>query len=366
MSFSINLGAWNSVFAVPSALVDKHIRLAGSVQLKVLLWVLRHAGENFDAADISAALGANTADVSDAMRYWIETGLIAESADENKKDEVLVPPEESVAAEPDFPIPAVAVPTVSSAPAAKMVQAVKEVTQVQVKEPAEEKPTPARTHRIEKPGGAFIADRISQSPEIGFLMQEAQQILGRMISPGLTSSLLMMHDDYGLPVDVIMMLLQYVKCNGKDNTHYIEAVAKNWVNDGIFTHEKAEEKLRQLDELAKAWRVVEKTLGINHRSPSAKEEQQVNRWMLEWKFGSDMIREAYERCVNATGKMSMSYMNTILERWHNANITTTKEAAAEYTDKTVRKKDKKEPERRSTYDIDEYERMSVLDTLDKE
>jgi len=349
MSFSINLGAWNSVFAVPSALVDKHIKLAGSVQLKVLLWVLRHAGENFDSADISAALGANTADVNDAMRYWIETGLIGESA--TNEDEVLLPAaQESVAQSSPFTPPAATATTVAQPMPSK-----EELTQTSATQ---------HVHRLQKPDGVFVAERMLQSEEIGFLMQESQQILGRPISPALSSTLLMIHDDYGLPVDVIIMLLQYVKGNGKDNTHYIEAVAKNWVNDGIFTHEKAEDKLRQLDEVAKAWRVVENTVGISHRSPSAKEEQQTNRWMLEWKFRADMVREAYERCVNATGKLSMSYMNTILERWHKNNITTTKEAAMEQSDKTATHK--KEKERQTSYDIDEYERMSVLDTLGKE
>lgn len=347
MSFSINLGAWNSVFAVPSALVDRHIKLAGSMQLKVLLWVLRHAGENFNASDISAALGASTADVNDAMRYWIETGLVGERAeDENEQflpaEQNPATPQTNVAAVPQKAVVSSALP----APA---------------KEEATAEPVAQRVHRIQKPDGAFVAERMLQSEEIGFLMQESQQILGRPISPALSSTLLMLHDDYGLPVDVIIMLLQYVKSNGKDNTHYIEAVAKNWVNDGIFTHEKAEDKLRQLDELAKAWRVVENTVGISHRSPSSKEEQLTNRWMLEWKFSKDMVREAYERCVNATGKLSMNYMNTILERWQKNNITTTKEAAMEQSEKSaVRRKEK---ERQSTYDIDEYERMSVLDTL---
>ena len=43
MSYSINLGSWQSIFAVPSDVVDKHLKLAGGAQLKVLLWVLRHA-----------------------------------------------------------------------------------------------------------------------------------------------------------------------------------------------------------------------------------------------------------------------------------------------------------------------------------
>ena len=53
MSFSINLGAWNSVFAVPCSLVDQHIKLAGALQLKVLLWVLRHAGESLTVEGIA-------------------------------------------------------------------------------------------------------------------------------------------------------------------------------------------------------------------------------------------------------------------------------------------------------------------------
>lgn len=82
--------------------------------------------------------------------------------------------------------------------------------------------------RMKKPDGVYIAQRIAQCAEVGFLMQEAQQILGRAISPALSSTLLMIHDDYGLPVEVIIMLLMYVKSIHKDNTSYIEAVAKNW------------------------------------------------------------------------------------------------------------------------------------------
>ena len=37
MEYKLNLGSWNSVFAVPSDIVDKHLKLAGAVQLKVLL-----------------------------------------------------------------------------------------------------------------------------------------------------------------------------------------------------------------------------------------------------------------------------------------------------------------------------------------
>ena len=61
----------------------------------------------------------------------------------------------------------------------------------------------------------------------------------------------------------------------KDNTSYIEAVAKNWAEEEINTHEKADVKLNQLSLIAKSWRCIEQVLGINHRSPSAKKKSNI-------------------------------------------------------------------------------------------
>ena len=37
MSMKINLGAWNSIFAVPSSVVDEGLKFSDGVKLKVLL-----------------------------------------------------------------------------------------------------------------------------------------------------------------------------------------------------------------------------------------------------------------------------------------------------------------------------------------
>ena len=44
MSINIDLGAWNSIFAVPSKVVDEGLKFSDGVKLKVLLFVLRNAG----------------------------------------------------------------------------------------------------------------------------------------------------------------------------------------------------------------------------------------------------------------------------------------------------------------------------------
>ncbi|MBW7572034.1 DnaD domain protein [Caproiciproducens faecalis] len=337
MSYSINLGDWNSVFAVPCSVVDKHIKLAGSVQLKVLLWELRHAGENIEAAEIAKALCIDKADVADAMLYWQQTGLFCQKGQELTPAEKEAAPEAPAAEEP--------------AP-----------------EPENPEPAPAeRPHKLlsrpQKPDNVFVAKRIGESTEIACLMQEAEQILGRLISNGDSAMLLMLHDDFGLPADVIIMLLQYVVSIGKANTRYIEKVAMNWADEEIFTHEKAEEKLRRLDESQKAWRVVEQATGIPHRAPSTKEQAFASVWVTQWKFDLPLIHEAYERSVDNTGKFSIHYMNKILERWNREQISTLEQAQKDKEERAAARKSVKP--QKTSYDIAEYERSSVFDNFDR-
>ena len=340
MSFSINLGAWNSVFAVPCSVVDDDLKLAGSVQLKVLLWVLRHAGEPFEAEDIAGALGIDRADVGDAMLYWQETGLISGEGN-------------------------------ALSPAGKESTAKAAPFQPEKQEHAEEEEKPKHVlSRPQKPDSEFVAKRISESEEIACLMESAQEILGRLISEGDSATLLMIHDDFGLPSNVIIMLMQYAVSIGKSNMRYIEKVAVNWADEDINTLEKAEERLRLLSEKQKAWRTVESAIGISHRTPSKREETFAPVWVNEWKFSPDMIREAYDRTIDGAGKYQTAYMNSILERWHEAGITTPKQAADDQMERvsTHSKSGKShgaktEKQKEYTFDIDEYDRTSIYDIM---
>ncbi|QNK40700.1 DnaD domain protein [Caproicibacter fermentans] len=332
MSYTVNLGAWNSVFAVPCSVVDKYLKLAGSVQLKVLLWILRHAGDPFEARDVAAALGIDRADVGDALLYWQEAGLFP--ADQQTKPET-EPPDAKAPEKPEQP-------------------------------PAEpHSPGTARRvlSRPQKPDSEFVAKRVEESTEISCLMQSAQQVLGRLISGGESATLLMIHDEFGLPSDVIIMLLQYTASISKANMRYIEKMAMNWADEEINTHEKAEEKLRRLTECRQAWRKVEQAVGIPHRAPSTKEEAFADLWVTQWKFSADMIREAYDRAVDATGKFSASYMNRILERWKKANISTVLQAEREKMERAAARKGGKSSS--LSQDLDDFERSGVFDNFDR-
>ena len=68
MSVKINLGAWSSVFAVPSKIVDEGLKFSDGVKLKVLLYVLRNADRELDLQTISKATGVNVTD--HVTRTW--------------------------------------------------------------------------------------------------------------------------------------------------------------------------------------------------------------------------------------------------------------------------------------------------------
>lgn len=293
MDLRLNYEKWDGAFAVPARLVEEELRLAGALQLKVLLWLLKNGCEKHTAADLSAALGVSSADIADALAYWQLKGYL--------KPIGVNEPETLAAFEPEIPI-----------------------QELEPIEPPKEKKLPAEPapRRTPRPDPAFITKRIDESEELAFLMQEAQVTLGKALSPGLSSTLISAYDDLGLPADVILMILQYAKMHGRTSTSYIESVARNWAEEEIFSVEQADRKLRKLDEREKAWRRVQDLFRIERRHPSKAEEAFCDTWINEWKMSDALILEAYDRCVNATGKMNFKYISKVLDGFHQSGVKT--------------------------------------------
>ena len=77
MEYKINPMAFTGIFPVPNSLVDENIRLASVVQLKVLLFILRHGNDGMAETELIAeALSLEGDDVKDAMIFWGERGLL--------------------------------------------------------------------------------------------------------------------------------------------------------------------------------------------------------------------------------------------------------------------------------------------------
>lgn len=322
MEYTLQMGLWNSVFAVPTVLVDRYLKLAGKEQLQVLLWMLRHPGEAVSTEELSAELGLDQDSVLDAVEYWVQEGLLL-----GKEGQLTPAPVE----DSPCPVPSVSAPS-----------------------PKEPNTLPPKK-RLLKPDTQHLTARMGESPEIRFLMQEAETTFGKTISPAMAATLLTVCDDYGLPVEVVVMLIHYAKEVGKTGTSYIDSVARDWAQSGIFTLEAAENKLQDLDQRRQAWAKVQSAAGLPRRSPSKKEEEAAFRWVWQWKFTREMLSAAYERCVDNTGKFNVSYIDKILEGWHKNGVRNLQELEA------LDAKKKEDRENAKTYDIEELEKMSFFD-----
>ena len=279
MSYKMNAAVWNGVFVVPNTVVDEHIKKAGGQQVKVLLFLLRHNSESLDARAVARGTGMDVADVKDAMQYWKEVGIVYEDGE--------VPPE------------------------------------VKAAEAATEKlkalPDVAPTYDQ-------VAARTLEDANLRALFNEVQIKLGRTIGYGDQSQLLMMLDYYGLPMEVILTIVEYCTSLGKGNIRYISAVAKDWAEQEINTLERADEYLRERKKDEKLWKKFESMFTTNVPGYTEKRFELLKKWHVENKQSLELIYYAYEITMERTNKVSFPYMNSILESWKAEKIKTLQEA----------------------------------------
>ena len=297
MNYKINPLAFTGIFAVPTAVVDDNLRLTSALQLKTLLYMLRHATDvNISLADISRATGYDEADIDDALIFWTERGLLI------KGDSAPTPPVTVKAQEPAPAAPAVPAPTVNPAP----VQTVKKVEEIPVTKPSHEQ----------------VATRLNESEELRLLFAEAQNILGKTVGYDGQSTLIMMHDSYGLPVEVILMAIEYNKNKGKTGFAAISKTGREWSELEIDSIEGAIEYIEQHTVVDETWNKLRSMTEITNKNPTQKQKRFLTAWVKEYGFNTDMIYFAYEESVDNTGKVSFEYMDKVLSSWHKNGVKT--------------------------------------------
>ena len=282
---------WNAsllrhVFILPEEVADKHLRLAGAVQLKVLLWLSRHGGAYEDEA-CSRAVGESVPDCRDALRYWVDAGVLAGSD--------------------GVPVAAAPAPTKAVEPRSK---------------------APVARPRAVKPQMPEVIARRDSSPEFAYLLDEVSARLGRPLSPGDMETLLYLCDTAGLPTGVILMVVGYAVSASRLTMRYIEKIALDWADRDILTIAAAEEHLCQLERSQQALKHVQTVCGLDKPPSGAAAFAAAEKWVYDWGTSDDVLRQAYEICREKTGKFQTAYMNRILDNWREQGADTAEKIEA--------------------------------------
>lgn len=162
----------------------------------------------------------------------------------------------------------------------------------------------------------------SVNHEIDFLFKSAEKSLGRLLSDSDMQMLYSFVDWLGMPAEVVSMMVQYLVSIGKTGKKYMETVAMEWADQGIFTFELAEERIAMLEKRQSEEFKVRGILGIYDRALSQTEKKYITLWIDEYKMPEELIRVAYDKTVLACGKLSWAYMNKILKDWADKGIRT--------------------------------------------
>lgn len=273
MTYNINTAVFGNTFAIPSAVADKHLKTATHIQLKVLLYFMRNISEGIDPQKISDALNFPLSETEDALTFWQQCGiLLCESPTEPEQKTI----------------------TINST----------------------------------MPTRADVIKRGLEDEHLMFLLREAQLKFGRNLKQNESSLLVSLYDDYAMDASVILLLLEYTVREGKCNLSFIKKTATKWLSAGVETVLDAEKIITDTAKQNLAWQVIQNVFGIEKRNPSERESQLSNLWINEWKISADMLKAAYDACVDSKTKLSIPYVAKIIESWHKDGITTPEQLSA--------------------------------------
>ena len=302
MNYTLNMTVLGNTFVVPSIVTDKFLKIATESQLKVLLVFMRNISEGIDAAKISDTLSLPVSEVEDALLFWSQCGVL--NSEQPKE------------AEPKRV-------TINSA----------------------------------LPSRADVIRRGLEDPNLMFLLREAQLKFGRNLKQNESQLIVSLYDDYGMKISVILFLLGYAAREGKCNLSFVKKTAAAWLSCGVDTVEDADRLIAEEAKQNLAWSIVQKAFGIERRNPSTKELEYSNLWINEWKISADLLKAAYDVCVDNKTKLSMSYIAKILENWHKDGITSPEQIKNKNVGDGTSTSRSKDKSNYAGYNLDQYEKM---------
>lgn len=297
MTYTLNTTIFANTFAVPSVVADKYLKIATESQLKVLLYFMRNISEGINAAKIASVLSISADEVEDALIFWSQCDIL-------------------VSKQPKAP----------------------DTKQVIINSAL--------------PSRADVIKRGLEDENLMFLLREAQLKFGRNLKQNESQLLVALYDDYGMEISVILFLLGYAAREGKCNLAFVKKTATDWMEHGVETVIDAERIIAESAKQNLAWGIVQNAFGIESRKPSTKELEYSNLWVNEWRISTELLKSAYDACIDSKTKLSIPYIAKIIESWHKEGITSSDD---------VKLKTKPAATKRVNdyggYDLDKYEQM---------
>lgn len=252
-------------------------------QLTVLLWLASDASLTEKPLQLARLAGVTAKELDGILSFWKSCGVLSEG------EETAVP----------------------AAAAAK-----------QAPSPADRKEKPLqRADELPTYTQDELSDMMEARQSLRVLADESQRILGKMFNPMELNVLFGMVDYLNLDEEYILLLLAHCKRMGKTGMRPIERYAVSLVDQGITDSAMLVEKLQTVEAARTLEGRVRSLFGMSARAFTQKERKFLEAW-VSYGYDESVIELAYEITANTTGKASLPYAHSILERWHTEGLNT--------------------------------------------
>ncbi len=196
------------------------------------------------------------------------------------------------------------------------------------------------------------AEVIRNAPELPDVINMCQQIIGKIFTPAEISIVAGLYDHLGVDGEYIATLFAYCRDNGKRSIRYIEKTAINLFDEGIDNTQALSAYIKRKEDFADSLNQLRKLLGTGSRELTTKEKKSFECWLDTWKFDIPVITRAFEITVDKIKEPNLSYMNKVLENWHNSGLHTLE--AVEASLETYKKNKAEAEARASGFETDEF------------
>ena len=311
---SLTSSKFTNCIILPNVFIDEYMPSANGSYVKVYLYLVRcmqNLQSDITIPAIADKLENTENDILRAIAYWEKVGLLTLEKDERNQITALTLADLSTldnSKDADMANDEIAVATESIADA--------ELANTKFTDTKEVNQEFMKPHYTETQ-----INQITSDDEVKWMMSIIEVYLEHPLRPVDIQLIMYLYESLNFSRELIMYLYEYCISKGKKNASYIEAVALSWAKEGIDTVEKAEANATLYNTNYSA---VSKAFGLN-RTPGAVEQQYINKWMTKYKLSIEIIVEACNRTLLATGKPDFKYADKILEKWYAKGVKTQKD-----------------------------------------
>ena len=308
----------HGVTVVSNAFIDYYMCSANGEFVKIYLFLLRclnQETERFSLLFLADQLNLTERDVTRALNYWQQQGLLEIVADKQHVIKTICVKN----------IEHVYDQALHTSEAHDIHDAYMQSEDIVL---SAEKETAATTDN--KTPTAAKSPALTQKASSNIEAQQeltliAEQYLKRTLSSLEVNKIMYFYEDLHFSIDLIEYLFEHCVTIGNRSIRYIESVAISWADKGITTVEQAKAEGAHYK---REYFTILKAFGIHNRTPIDTEVQYMQRWLNEYHFTTDVICEACQRTISKTGNPVFAYTDSILKNWKEHGILAKKDIMA--------------------------------------